>query len=128
MSRAWHEVTKHSYVVDVRAVVGKFGAAAYLCKYLIKQYDGSVRQSLENRGFLRRFTTSRNWPKGGQMMRRGTLKGDWKVIGWEKSDRWLDAEFMSRGLPEMEQVGTDMAKAVQEDRKFWREMKKHDSS
>ena len=45
-AQAWLEATGFtSWVVDVRPVLGAFGAAAYLAKYLTKAYVGDQRDT-----------------------------------------------------------------------------------
>lgn len=100
---------------------GALGAGAYLAKYLVKEYDKGDRDRMAELGFARRLVTSRNWPRGAQMRRAGTASENWKSIGWDKGDTLKSyyAPLMS-DIPEMKQVGTDMAKTLKrmrEDRK-----------
>lgn len=117
MSKAWREATRgHSWVVDVRPVLGKFGAAAYLAKYLTK--DFKIREKLEEMGFIRRYSTSRNWPRGAQMKREGTVDGSWTAEGWERGHKYPWIVKKTRTMKEARQVGTDVAKLLQKDRKL----------
>lgn len=130
-SRYWYEVTGHSYVVDARRVRGKFGIASYLSKYLVKSYGGDTRERLEDAGFLRRYSCSRNWPRGAHMKRRGTIEKSWRVEGWEKGHKREIVVKAARSLREMEQVGTDMAQKLADDRMIingMRRARKYDSS
>ncbi len=126
-SREWYKITGDSYVVDVRRVSGKFGAAAYVAKYLAKQYTGADRDELEKRGFLRRITCSRNWPRGGQMQRRGTVNDSWVKHSFHPGGGfkwWIDT---SKNAPEAQQVGTDMAWELKYARQVLKGMKIHAS-
>lgn len=116
-AKAWLEASGGtSWVVDVRPVLGKFGAAAYLAKYLAKSYTGSQRDQLEQLGFIRRFSVSRGWPRGAEMKRRGTIDKSWTPAGWVKGGRFKRLINDTKNEPEMEQVGTDMGLALKAER------------
>ncbi len=93
LSALWHDITGGrghslaecsgtcgaSYVVDAVQVVSAGGAASYLGKYLVK---GLVkRQALHRRGFARRWSSSRNWPKPVLHL-KGTEDGRWWSSGF----------------------------------------------
>lgn len=82
LAKLWFAITGDSFVVDARLVLGAAGAASYLTKYLVKgMYDRTV---MENRGFSRRWSTSRNWPKPEQMQFAITMAGAWQNRQWFK--------------------------------------------
>lgn len=110
ISKLWLDITGDSHVVDVRVVIGAIGAASYLAKYLGKQIvEGSVRDELEKRGYIRRYSRSRNWRGGYKMQRRGTVEDSWFVVGHMKG-RWFDRiRVLTHYTPEAEQVGDPYA-------------------
>lgn len=109
----WKEITGTSYVVDVRPVMGKFGAAAYLSKYLSKQLEeGSIRHELDKRGFIRRFSRSRNWKSGNKLQRRGTVEGTWFVTSFWKGNKFSKLQGQTGLLPEAEQMGDPYAEQL----------------
>lgn len=120
MSRCWFEVTKDSFVVDVRKVYDVDGAAWYLAKYLLKNMYGGKRLQLQERGYSRRYMASAKWPRGGQMKRVGTVMRLWVGNSFQYGDFGVDQEFLdwSEKQPLMEQVGTNMAKKAIEAMKF----------
>lgn len=59
-SRAWHRVTKDSYITAARHINFPDGTAHYLTKYFTKAYEH--RYDLMALGFGKRYSTSRNWP------------------------------------------------------------------
>ncbi len=61
LSLLWESVTTDSYILDVRRVYDQKGAAWYLCKYLRKAMYGYVRDELEARGFIRRYSRSNGY-------------------------------------------------------------------
>ena len=76
----------------------------YLAKYMLKNwYD---RVALEEKGFIRRWSRSRNWP-GGQVQLRGTVEGGWEEVLWHPGQKAVEAE--SPPNPLLERVGDDMA-------------------
>lgn len=75
----WFQVTGDSFIVDVRAVMGSEGAGNYLTKYLVKGVMN--RYVLEALGFKRRFSASRNWPRGVVGV-RGTEEGIWSGVSF----------------------------------------------
>lgn len=77
-SRIWERVTGDSFVVDVSRVRSVVGAAGYMAKYMVKGY--SDREALEWLGFMRRWSSSRNWPRGAALRLRGTEEGSWERI------------------------------------------------
>ena len=115
VSRAWNIATGGSWIVDVRPVVGAYGAAAYLMKYVVKGMY--VRGRLEELGFLRRWSRSANWPGGTELHLAGTDQG-WVSVKWkggeedrEASVRWAE---VSAGAAVMEHIGTDLGMELAE--------------
>jgi hypothetical protein len=115
-SRVWYEITGDSFVVDFREVYSPEGAGAYLGKYLEKTMDsGTVRQRLEELGFLRRFTTSRNFPRGSLTM-YGTIIGAWTRHYWREGF-YADNEVKKGRYADrlLERVGDPIAIRLQEE-------------
>lgn len=79
---AWWTTTGDSFIIDVRPVIGPSGAAKYLVKYLVKGV--MHREALLDLGFNRRWSASRNWPKG-EVKLRGS-----------QEDRWGHVQFVGR--------------------------------
>lgn len=96
----WLTITADSYIVDVKEVYGAFGAAAYLCKYLVKAM--LVWDRLEELGFKRRWAKSNNWPVGYRAL-RGSDEG-----------RWYRTQFINGGTLEARKAQEE-AKASEED-------------
>ena len=115
MGAMWYEITGDSWIVDVRVASVGPGAGGYLAKYLIK--GNKQRSQLEAMGFIRRYTRSRGFPAGLQMRRRGTVEKAWARTGFAYGKKFLKAEEEARTNPLFEQVGTDMAKVMAEERK-----------
>lgn len=110
LSKIWWDITKDSYVTDAKLIYNIDGAAWYLVKYMRKGMYGRVREELDRRGFVRRYDTTRAWPRGLQMRRRGTIQKAWLggttfVPGHVST--WLVQSSKTKYL--MEQMGTDMA-------------------
>lgn len=80
VARYWYEASGDSYVVDARGVVGAFGAAGYLSKYLTKA--AMSYETLEKLGFRRRWARSRDWPSGGQLSLVQTSRDGWARTQW----------------------------------------------
>jgi len=110
LSRMWKTIQREkSWVVDVRPVYDPLGASWYLCKYLRKAMYGLQRQLMQDRGFNRRYTRSKNWAKGVEMKRLGTVKEKWRRTSFSYGGgfNWLIEQ--SKDHPLMQQVGTDLA-------------------
>ena len=116
MCRSWLAITKDSFNVDVRPVAGPAGAANYIGKYLLKSVE--ERRELQRRGFVRRWSTSRNWPSPGPLQMRGTIDGKWAFKSWsgygEADDLARFAMDRSEKYAVAERVGTDLALALAE--------------
>lgn len=105
--RYWHEASGDSYVVDVRDVMGAYGAAAYLGKYLTKAaLSYSMLQQL---GFTRRWSRSNNWPVGDRLQLLATKEGRWSKVTFGISGRDLAERDRERGNPLLERVGDDLS-------------------
>jgi len=114
MGRAWYGATGDSFFVGIKLVYNAYGAAAYITKYLTKTFVGSKREELEEKGFLRRISYSRNWPRGGHMKRRGTINNEWRSVGFEPGggSKWRLLKEMTSKLPEAERVGNEIAEMM----------------
>lgn len=77
-SRHWLEVTGDSYLVFATPVLSAHGAGFYLDKYMAKTHV--QRKELEDRGFKRRWSSSRTWPGGGRLRLYQTTHGGWAHI------------------------------------------------
>lgn len=108
--RAWYKATGDSFFVGIRQVYSAIGAAAYLSKYLTKSLYGEERRILNERGFIRRVTYSRNWPRGGELKRYGTIASDWKAAGFEPGigRKWRLLKQNTNYLPEARRVGDNV--------------------
>jgi len=124
VARLWHDITGGgghslaecgraqpcSYVVDARAIVSPREASAYLGKYLVKGLG--QRRELFRRGFVRRWASSRNWPKAN-LLTRGSARSRWHGGGYiggydEKLERAAEKDS---GHYLLERVGSDSAVA-----------------
>lgn len=121
MVRIWYGITGDSYVVDVTKVYSD-GIVNYLTKYLAKSMRGGDRDILKARGMGRLWSTSRNWTRGSQMQRRGTVEGAWVSTGFAYGKDRFSEQLVKRSSKHwaLEQVGTDMAVALYKDREFQR--------
>lgn len=111
-AKQWFDVTGESFVVDAILVHGAAGAGAYLTKYLTK---GLIkRDALMKLGFLRLFSTSRNWPGLEKMQLARTERGEWIGQTFVYADRPGGKEFKEqaerdRTSPMARRVGTPLA-------------------
>ena len=111
LSAVWYNVTGDSWIVDVRKVGSREGAAWYLCKYLGKTLYGEGREAIAEVGYSRRYMASGNWPRGSQMRRRGTVEKKWVRTSWARGEGVMQHTLdKSRHHSLMEQMGTDLAK------------------
>lgn len=80
LSAMWSSVTGgDSFVVDARKVLSARRASSYVSKYMLK---GMVdRQDLHRRGFIRRWSCSRNWPRP-ELVLDGTARNIWQIGGF----------------------------------------------
>ncbi len=121
MVRAWYTITGDSFVVDVKRVYSG-GVAPYLTKYLAKSMRGDDREIMANRGIKRLWSCSRNWIRGSKMQRRGTLDKAWVShsfgYGEDRFSKLLAKT--SKGHWALEQVGTNLAKRLYQDKEFAR--------
>lgn len=74
----WFTITKDSYIIHVKEGYDARGAGNYMGKYVSKGLE--YRADLENLGFYRRYSTSRNWPRGEKIQLRGTRYAEWTRI------------------------------------------------
>lgn len=75
MRKHWYYVTGDSYILDVVEGYDPLGISHYLAKYLMKAFHD--REYLESLGFNRRWSCSRNFPRGEEVQLRGTFYGEW---------------------------------------------------
>lgn len=130
-SREWFKVTKDSYVVDVRKVGSPFGAANYLGKYLTKTFgfENRVRDQLEARGFLRRYSKSNNWPGDYKIRRKGTVEKTWQLMGYQAGHIVARTMIKSSQLvPEAAKVGNEVQLFLQREINVRRGLTKIDNS
>lgn len=78
ISVVWHGITGDSFVCDVSGIRSLEGVANYVQKYMGKTMF--ERAELEGLGFRRRWSASRNWPRGAQLRLRGTEEGAWLQV------------------------------------------------
>jgi len=113
-AQAWYGVTGDSFVVDVRKGYAPGRLANYLGKYLTKSYYH--REELEEMGFKRRWSCSRNWPSPDKMQTVTTENGGWdktEIIKGYGNELLRDKALEDRGAPALEQVGDLVAKGIQ---------------
>lgn len=113
----WFAITEDSWIVDARPVLGDKGAAKYLSKYLTKASTG--RSALEELGFTRRWSCSRNWPRFEALRLRQTVGKGWKHTAFKYSDsddvylgereEWEHAAAMGLHTYLSERVGNEYA-------------------
>lgn len=108
--KVWESITG-SFVIDVRKVYASSGLANYLGKYLTKQFYNW--DQLEERGFKRRWSRSKNWPSPGPLRLLGTVLGVWRRIvvveHWYKKSEMEALVEASKNDPLMQIVGDDLA-------------------
>lgn len=74
LARPWKEVTGDTFIVDAERVWSPPKAAAYLAKYMFKEFDRARAEAL---GMARRWSTSRGWPGRGKMRLKNT---EWNLV------------------------------------------------
>lgn len=79
MARHWHDITGTSFVVDCQDIRSPTGIAYYLQKYFAKTFEDRVQ--LEALGHMRRWSSSKNWPRIERLHLVGTDQG------WHKTTR-----------------------------------------
>ena len=107
-ARMWFAITGDSWVVDAREVLSPADTASYLGKYLVK---GMVhRRALVALGYTRRWSCSRNWPRG-ELHLLGTTESRWRAQGFiEGYDETLQDLVEAMGdIRVMERVGSASA-------------------
>ena len=116
MSSRWEGITGDSFVVDVSAVRHKAKTAKYMEKYLRKGFKD--RGVLEALGYSRRWSCSRNWPRGHALRLRGSEEESWKevirvgvqdTVDYRHKVNAVVGEDKDGDCPSVEQVGTDLA-------------------
>ena len=80
----WHGITGDSYVVDISPIRSVAGASWYVQKYMGKSFGD--RAALEGLGFARRWSSSRNWPRGVELQLRGTRDQMWQETWAERAN------------------------------------------
>lgn len=103
-------------MVDVSEIRNKEKTAKYVEKYLRKGLQN--RKVLEFLGYARRWSCSRNWPRGHKLRLRGSADNRWTRVR-----RFVNSDVLSRrplvvslladteksDCETLEQVGTDLA-------------------
>lgn len=122
----WREITGDSFVVDARPVVSADEAGWYMSKYLTKALG--QRRVLAALGFSRRWSCSRNWPRG-ELRLEGSIDGAW-YAGEFMSAAWRvgNEEFEARVAKDrdhgpMRRVGSREAMEFDSRRRRKREIK-----
>lgn len=113
LSLIWEQVTNDSYIIDVRRVYDQKGAAWYLCKYLRKGMYGQIRDQLESRGFIRRYSRSNGYTAMRPMKRLGTLHKAWTRTAFSLGSGDRQHLQWSNTQPLMRQIGTNPFKQSQ---------------
>ena len=111
-ARLWYRVTGDSFLVCVRPVWETRGAVNYMAKYLQKTFDH--RDEYEARGYLRRWSCSRNWPRSKAEI---AGKDTWlrsEMVNGVTSDMVLDHLGDASANPLFHLVGTDLEMEVSE--------------
>lgn len=105
IAREWYVVTGDSYMVHTTLVTSGKGAAGYMAKYLVKQWD--VEDRYANVGMERRWSSSRGWPGSGRLRLAYTDNRGWA----NKMFVYGHAEEGSLGGPEdlTERSGTNLS-------------------
>ena len=109
--REWHRVTGDSYIVAVRAIWEARGAVNYMAKYLQKTFD--LREDMEARGWIRRYSCSRNWPRS---MAHIKGEGRWfksEAVRGHQSDVLLGKMPDSSDHPLLKKEGSELEMEVE---------------
>lgn len=120
LAHHWHKITKDSWIVDARLILGPAGAAAYLTKYLVKAFDN--RRELFRRGFVRRWSCSNNWPSPARLQLAVTVAGGWDTVNFMGKKSIMRETLLKEVQASKEdgwavRVGSDMAEAFEAKRK-----------
>jgi len=117
--KAWFERTG-AYVVDVRKIYSAGGVGGYLGKYLSKSF--SKRQGLEEIGFKRRWSCSRNFPREKKIQLAGTRDGIWtnvvRIPGWYRSEEMEARSRVDESRAALERIGDDLGEVLRARSKF----------
>lgn len=107
-AREWMATTSDSYMCFGTAVSDAAGAAAYMGKYMQKDFLRPDRTGKE-----RRFSTSRDWPGGKRLRLAVTLEGGWSHIKqWPAGSFSSTDEINPREQDLLERVGDDITVAI----------------
>ncbi len=108
VARAWKRVQGgESWLVHAVPVGSPRGAAAYLAKYLEKEFDGERAQAL---GMTRRWSTSRNWPSEARArLSTGVQDGGWRRAAWAPHTVNVDELKMDEELLERKETPRQIA-------------------
>jgi len=91
-ARHWYAVTGDSFIVHARPILGPNAVAWYMAKYLPKTFRD--RDALTDRGFKRRWSSSRSWPGGGRLRLWTTTHEGWSNISF--TDHPCSRDLMAR--------------------------------
>ncbi len=104
--------------MDAREVYAARGISKYLLKYVQKGF--LIRGEMEEAGFLRRYSSSRNWPKAKQIRTLGTVEERWtKTRVHYRDSQWRaddDRVLRDSTRPLMKRQGEDLALLLQDQR------------
>lgn len=103
-SKHWLAITGDSFMCYATHVICNEGAGSYLGKYLTKQED--YRDSLESLGFTRRWSCSRNWPRG-RVGFKGTVEDRWVDVRRVLHSRASYATVDNKKLEEIKEAPKD---------------------
>ncbi len=107
-ARPWLSITGDSFMCFATPVTSAIGAAAYMAKYMMKEF-------LAARRLGRRFSTSRCWPGGTRIRLAVTLQHGWSHIRQWPPDRF---STMDNHNPQdkyadlLQRVGDDITVAI----------------
>lgn len=116
LARSWLDVTGDSFVVDAREGYSPGRLANYLGKYLIKGFYH--RREMEERGWVRRYSSSRNWPRVGLLQTETQANGGWERVvmhpGYYRRSEMLERVAYDHDSALLKRTGDDLALALQE--------------
>lgn len=106
-----------SFIVKAIKVAAPTKVAGYMAKYMVKAFYDQ-RSDLEQMGFLRRFSRSRNWPSPGEIHLEGLVNGTLINLGYRNRSELSEEEY--KNLQRVQEVypaalartGDDLALAL----------------
>ena len=97
LAQIWYDITGDSFVVDCQRVRSVAGTAGYVQKYMSKSFDGE-RRAMQDLGFGRRWSASRNWPRCAPIKLQGTEWEAWESVTRRHGTKASYSEY-SEDLP-----------------------------